>query len=123
MLNDKEYINYIGMCNNIPELLANSDIFICSSISEAGPMTVYEAMSMKIPVITTDVGAARQVINNFKSGIIVPVRNSFELFKAADKVLNDKILRENIAISGFIFSKDFFSLDKITKQYIEFYNY
>ena len=57
MLNDKEYINYIGMCNNIPELLANSDIFICSSISEAGPMTVYEAMSMKIPVITTDVGA------------------------------------------------------------------
>ena len=57
MLNDKEYINYIGMCNNIPELLANSDIFICSSISEAGPMTVYEAMSMKIPVITTDVGS------------------------------------------------------------------
>ena len=86
-------------------------------------MTVYEAMSMKIPVITTDVGAARQVIKNFKSGIIVPVRNSFELFKAADKVLNDKILRENIEISGFIYSKDFFSLDKITKKYIDFYNY
>ena len=61
MLKDKDYISYIGMCNNIPELLANSDIFICSSISEAGPMTVYEAMSMKIPVITTD-GAARQII-------------------------------------------------------------
>ncbi len=123
MLKDKDYISYIGMCNNIPELLANSDIFICSSISEAGPMTVYEAMSMKIPVITTDVGAARQIIINYKSGIIVPARNSFELFKAADKVLNDKILRENIAISGFNFSKNFFSLDKITKQYIEFYNY
>ena len=123
MLNDKDYINYIGMCNNVPELLANSDIFICSSISEAGPMTVYEAMSMKIPVITTDVGAARQIIKNFKSGIIVPARNSFELFKAADKLLNDKILKENIAISGFIFSKNFFSLDKITKQYIKFYNY
>ena len=110
------------MCNNIPELLANSDIFICSSISEAGPMTVYEAMSMKIPVITTDVGASQQIIENFKSGIIVPPKNSFELFKAADKLLNDKILSKNIANSGFIFSKNFFSLDKITKKYIELYN-
>jgi len=122
MLNDKKYINYIGMCNNIPELLANSDIFLCSSISEAGPMTVYEAMSMKIPVVTTDVGASRQIIKNFKSGIIVPTRNSYELFKATNKILKDKILSENIANSGFILSKNFFSLDKITKQYIEFYN-
>ena len=122
MLYNKKYINYIGMCNNIPELLANSDIFICSSISEAGPMTVYEAMSMKIPVITTDVGASQQIIENFKSGIIVPPKNSFELFKAADKLLNDKILSKNIANSGFIFSKNFFSLDKITKKYIELYN-
>lgn len=122
MLNDKKYINYIGMCNNIPELLANSDIFLCSSISEAGPMTVYEAMSMKIPVVTTDVGASRQIIKNFKSGIIVPTRNSYELFKATNKILKDKILSENIANLGFILSKNFFSLDKITKQYIEFYN-
>ena len=30
LLQDKKYINYIGMCNNIPELLANSNLFICS---------------------------------------------------------------------------------------------
>ena len=122
MLQDKEYINYIGMCDNIPELLANSNLFICSSISEAGPLTVYEAMSMKIPVVTTDVGASRQIIENFNSGIIVPIKNSFELYKAADKILNNKNLRENISKKAFIFSKNFFSLDKISKKYMEFYN-
>ena len=122
MLQDKEYINYIGMCDNIPELLANSNLFICSSISEAGPLTVYEAMSMKIPVVTTDVGASRQIIENFNSGIIVPIKNSFELYKAADKILNNKNLRENISKNAFIFSKNFFSLDKISKKYMEFYN-
>ena len=122
MLQDKEYINYIGMCDNVPELLANSNLFICSSISEAGPLTVYEAMSMKIPVVTTDVGASRQIIENFNSGIIVPIKNSFELYKAADKILNNKNLRENISKNAFIFSKNFFSLDKISKKYMEFYN-
>ena len=122
MLQDKKYIKYIGMCDNIPELLANSNLFICSSISEAGPITVYEAMSMRIPVVTTDVGASRQIIDNFNSGIIVPIKNSNELFKAADKILNDKLLSKNISDKAFIFSKNFFSLDKITKKYIEFYN-
>ena len=122
MISDREYINYIGMCNNIPQLLANSDLFICSSVSEAGPITIYEAMSMKLPVVTTDVGASRQVIENFKSGIIVPIKNSSELFNAADKILNDNVLRENFINTAFIFSKNFLSLDKITKQYIEFYN-
>ena len=40
MLLDKEYISYIGMCNNIPQLLANSNLFICSSVTEAGPITI-----------------------------------------------------------------------------------
>ena len=122
LITGKKYINYVGMFNNIPQLLAHSDLFICSSISEAGPMTIYEAMSMKVPVVTTDVGASRQIIENFKSGIIVPIKNSFELFSAADKILNNKNLSENIANQAFITAKTFFSLDKITKQYIEFYN-
>lgn len=121
MITGKKYINYIGMFDNIPQLLAHSDLFICSSISEAGPMTVYEAMSMKVPVVSTDVGASRQIIKNFKSGIIVPIKNSSELFKAADKILNNKDLSENIANKAYISSK-IFSLDKVTKQYIEFYN-
>ena len=122
MLINKKFINYVGMFNNIPQLLSHSDLFICSSISEAGPMTVYEAMSMKVPVVTTDVGASRQIIQNLKSGIIVPIKNSTELFNAAEKILYNKELSENIVKEAFISSKNFFSLDKITKQYIEFYN-
>lgn len=122
MLKNKSYIKFIGMCENIPELLANSDLFICSSVSEAGPMTVYEAMSMKVPVITTDVGASNQIIKNFESGIIVPSKNSLEIYLAIDKLTNNKILQDNIALKGYQIANKFFSLDKITEQYIEFYN-
>ena len=122
MLKNKPYIKFIGMCENIPELLANSDLFICSSISEAGPMTVYEAMAMKVPVITTDVGASIQIIKNFESGIIVPPKNSLEIYSALVKLTNNKALQDNIALKGYQTANKFFSLDKITEQYIEFYN-
>lgn len=122
MLFNKKYIKYIGMCDDIPRLLANSDLFVCSSVSEAGPITVYEAMSMKLPVITTDVGASRQIIDNYKNGIIVPIKNSKEISYAIEKILNNRSLRENIASNAYKFAIEFFSLDKIIKQYIEFYN-
>ncbi len=122
ILLDKNYIKYIGMCENIPELLANSHLFVCSSLSEAGPITVYEAMAMKLPVITTDVGACKQIIENYKNGIIVPIKDSIEMSFVIEKVLNDEFLRKDIASNAFKFSNEFFSLDKITKQYIEFYN-
>ena len=110
------------MCDDVPRLLANSDLFVCSSVSEAGPITVYEAMSMKLPVVTTDVGASRQIIDNFKNGIIVPIKNSKEISYAIERILNNEFLRENIASNAYKFANDFFSLDKIIKQYIEFYN-
>ena len=109
MLLDKEYISYIGMCNNIPQLLANSNLFICSSVTEAGPITIYEAMSMKLPVVTTDVGASRQIIENFKNGVIVPTKNSLELYIASDKILNDNFLsKKNFKCNFYVIKKIYF---------------
>jgi glycosyltransferase involved in cell wall biosynthesis len=122
MLSNKDYIKYIGMCNNIPKLLANSDIFVCSSLSEAGPITVYEAMFMKLPIITTDVGACNQIITNYENGIIVPIKDSNKISQAVIKVLNDTHLRNKIGLNAHKFALEFFSLDKIVKQYIDFYN-
>ena len=111
------------MCNDIPQLLANSDVFVCSSLSEAGPITVYEAMSMKIPVITTDVGACNQIITNYENGIIVPIKDSVKISQAINNILDDSHLRNKIGSNAYKFVSEFFSLDKIVKQYIDFYNY
>ncbi len=122
MLSSKNYIKYIGMCDNIPELLNNSDIFLCTSLSEAGPITVYEAMSMKLPVVTTEVGACNQIILNYDNGIIVPVKNIDEISQAIIRIIEDKILRERLSLNAYKFALEFFSLDKIINQYIDFYN-
>ena len=118
----KNYINYMGMYEDVPQLLYYSDIFVCTSLSEAGPMTVYEAMSMKLPVVTTDVGASYQIIDNLNSGIIVPIKNSKELAKSVKILLEDADLRKKIGSNAYNVAKKYFSLEKIVNQYLEFYN-
>ena len=110
------------MCDNVPQLLANSDIFVCTSVSEAGPMTVYEAMLMELPVVTTDVGACNQIIKDYVSGIIVPIKMPEKIAEAVEKLINDKKLRNTIGKNAHDFAKDFFSLEKIIRQYTDLYN-
>ena len=78
---------------------------------------------MKKPIVTTNVGAVSQIINNNNNGLIVPVKNSEEIAMAIEKLIFDKQLRENIANNALNFSKEFFSLKKIIDKYKQVYNF
>ncbi len=120
-LEGKKYIKYIGMVENVAELLFNSQVFVCSSLSEAGPITVYEAMSMKLPVVTTNVGACNQVIKDNVSGLIVNTRSADNLSKAINKIIKNDDFKTKLAENAYIFSKDFFSVKRITDEYLRVY--
>ena len=70
-LNDE--IEFIGFVEDIPKLLSRIDVFVCTSIKEASPTSVWEAMAMGKPVVTTDVGSVSQHIINGVSGYVVPI--------------------------------------------------
>lgn len=61
---------------DVRDYLGRLDIFLLSSISEGQPLSMLEAMSVKIPIIATDVGDCRGVLTNHKevgcAGVIVP---------------------------------------------------
>lgn len=77
-----ERFHFVGPHENVPAALAAADIFVCSSIAEAGPMTVWEAMAMKCAIVSTDVGdVARYIVNN-ESGYLVPVNDEIAMADA-----------------------------------------
>ncbi|XID75721.1 glycosyltransferase [Alkanindiges sp. WGS2144] len=57
-------IELLGYRQDIPELLAQSDVFIISSRNEGGPYTLAEALLMQTPVLSTDVGMVAEVLPN-----------------------------------------------------------
>lgn len=85
-----------GMINDIRELLADTYILLVVSKREGIPFVVLEAMAMKIPVISTDVGAIHEVIENNVNGILVNPENkvveSFT-FKILDLLSEDQMYK------------------------------
>lgn len=62
---------FIGRCDNIPALLSVSDICALSSKAEGFSNSILEYMAAARPVVVTDVGGAREVVQHGASGYLV----------------------------------------------------
>jgi glycosyltransferase involved in cell wall biosynthesis len=74
--NHLENFDLSGFCDDVRSVLKDADIYVCTSISEASPMSVWEAMAMEKPVVSTDVGSVSVYIKNGENGFVVPVGDS-----------------------------------------------
>ena len=91
--NMKNFI-FLGGVENIESVLKASDIYVCSSIAEASPQSVWEAMAMEKPVVSTDVGSVAEFIKDGENGFIVPIKSPDMLAEKIDVLINDKNLRK-----------------------------
>lgn len=114
-------IVFLGLFDEIPSLLKSSDIFVCTSISEASPMAVWEAMAMEKCVISTDVGAVRDYIADGKSGYVVPIKDSKELFNRVDFLLNNPQKINSIGKEARKIAKETLDISISANKYNDFY--
>jgi len=85
---------YISWLNDPITLYAIADIVVHSSILEDPfPTVVLEAMSLGKPVIASNLGGAKEAIENGISGIIFSPYNEKELVKAMTKLIESTDLR------------------------------
>ena len=84
-------------------------------------MTVWEAMAMQLPVISTDVGDVSAFVRSGFTGEIVPVGDAQAISRAVIGLYNDKDLREAYAANSRSVIFDNFDLQKIAEQQAEFY--
>lgn len=115
-LEDK--VEFTGNISNIPQRLANADIFVLPSQYEGLPLTILEAMAAGLPIIATRVGGIPDVVK--ENGILVEVGDIEGLTGAMIRLARDKILREKMgAISRLEAQK--YDLTEICTQYEQLY--
>ncbi len=73
-------VHFVGPTKDTRPYLAAADLFVCSSTSEAGPMSIWEAASMDVPIVSTDVGDVAQLFGDLAQ--IVPIRDPDRLSSA-----------------------------------------
>ena len=88
-------IRFLGSRADIASVLRAVDIYVCSSISESSPMSVWEAMSMAKPIVTTDVGDVAIYIQDGINGFVVPPGDPAALAQKVDLLIGNPELRKS----------------------------
>jgi D-inositol-3-phosphate glycosyltransferase len=87
-----------------PEVIAayrTHDVFVLPSTYEGFGMVVLEAMTQRLPVIATPVGAAKGLIVSGHTGLLVPPRDPAALAVAIERLMKDPELRMRLADAAF----------------------
>ncbi len=82
-------IIWAGRRSDVRPLLVRFDVYVCSSLAESSPVSVWEAMALARPVVSTDVGDVGRHVHDGKSGYVVPVKDHTSMAARLKDVLAD----------------------------------
>ena len=106
----------LGFRNDIKKYYQVLDYLVMPSVREGLPYTLLEAMYLKIPVLATQVGDIPLVIENNKTGILIPPGNSSALSQAMSEMLSDSGKCLRFADQGYKRVNQFFSGEEMTRK-------
>lgn len=112
----KKKVLLLGQIPDAYKLLNAFDIFVLPSVKEGFPWVVIEAMTAKLPVVATEVGAVPEIIENGKNGFIIEPARPEQIVAKIQDLLNDERLRQELGIQAHQTVLFKFSLDKMIKQ-------
>jgi len=116
-------VRWLGVRNDIPELLAISDIFVLPSKYREGiPRVLMEAAAMGLPLITTDMPGCREVVKHDVNGFTVPCEDAPSLAKAIASLVQDENLRKRFGQKSRQIAIDRFSLAEVARQTASIYS-
>lgn len=81
----------------VDEILREADIFTLPSFAENLPMSIIEAFAYGVPVISTPVGAVPEMVEDGRTGLLVPPGDSAALGDALRRLVSDTNLRQTLA--------------------------
>jgi N,N'-diacetylbacillosaminyl-diphospho-undecaprenol alpha-1,3-N-acetylgalactosaminyltransferase len=115
-------VRRLGYISDIPALMRGTDIFTLPSYYREGtPVSVLEAMSAGLAVVTTDGVGCRETVIPEKSGLIVPTRDTPALVSALDRLLADPELRRRFGREARKRAQDVFAVEKVVAATFDVY--
>ncbi|MDW8345220.1 MAG: glycosyltransferase, partial [Verrucomicrobiae bacterium] len=106
-----------GQRADIPDLLQAADVFALSSLSEGLSMALIEAAACGLPIVATDVGGNREIVQPPHAGRLVPPQDPRALATALDEILSDEALRKTLSANARQTAVDRFSVAAMVERY------
>lgn len=97
---DISYLPFLAEETQVAESYRVMDAFVVTARIEGGPYPLIEAMSSGVPVVSTPVGLALEVIMNGETGRIIPFDDSLAAYNSLVEIRSDKGFSEKLIRNG-----------------------
>lgn len=108
-----------GAVLNVFERIKSAELFVLNSNYEGMPNALLEAMCLGLPVISTKVSGAVDVIKNGENGLLVDCNDENGLAEAITKMLSDQKLRLKCANNASKLANEL-NVDKIVDKWVAY---
>ena len=89
-------VQFLGHRDDVAELYAAMDVFVLASHREGMSRSGMEAAAMGLPMVATDVRGCREMIDDGRTGVLVPVGDAGALARAVASLVADRGLRQSM---------------------------
>ncbi|HWW83232.1 MAG TPA: glycosyltransferase, partial [Vicinamibacterales bacterium] len=90
-------VHFVGARRDLGTLLRAMDVFVLPSLWEGLPLSLLLAMGAGVPVVASSVGGVPEVVEDQRTGLLVPPGDERTLAKALTRVITDPALGRQLA--------------------------
>lgn len=119
--NLNEKVIFAGFRSDVNACIKAADLVVHPSLSEAFCQVLIETMSVGTPIISTDVGGAKEVITDGLNGLLIPDADVEAIKSAVLHLYNDRDDAMRIALAGQQSVTRTFTVDKMVDKQIAVY--
>ncbi len=116
-----EQVRFLGLRTDVARLMTAADVFLLTSISEGIPLTVIEAMSAGLPVVSTGVGGVGEMVEDGRIGLLAPSGDDRALAEHILTLAADPARRHEMGQRGRERASALFSENQMHASYRKLY--
>ena len=119
---DAGTVEYWGFSDDMPRMLARAHVIVMPSYREGLPRGLIEAAAVGRAIVTTDAPGCREVVRHEENGLLVPVGDDAAVAAAIHRLLEDPVLRRQLAARGRAVAENEFSVEHFVDASLETYD-
>lgn len=112
---------FTGHRDDVPALLAEADLFVLPSRSEAFPNAAIEAMAAGLPVVACGIGGLLDLIDPERTGLLVPPDDAAALADAIDRLVSEPQRARRIGAAARQAVSARYSFDRMVQAFANLY--
>ncbi len=120
-LDQDNSVRFLGHRDDVPRLLAASDLLVLPSLYEGLPNVVLEAMRFRKPVVATAAPGTTEVVVDGETGLLVPLKTPPVLARAIRTIVDDPALARKLGEAGRARVEAEFGVDRMVEKFSELY--